>query len=92
MHATTETTAPNRAPLPPVKRLVTIEQAAAMYPAFTAAALRDMKFRAHNRINSRGDAIKGNGTGPAGVWIQMGRKVLIDLDAFESWIDSHRGQ
>lgn len=92
MHATTETTAPNRPPIPQVKRLATIEQAPAMYPAFTSAALRDLKFRAHDRTNSRGETIKGNGTGPAGVWIQIGRKVLIDLDAFEAWIDSHRGQ
>ncbi len=92
MHTTTEATAPNRAPLAPVKRLATIEQAPSMYPAFTANALRDLKFRAFDRSNSRGEIIKGNGTGPAGVWIQIGRKVLIDLDAFEAWIDSHRGQ
>lgn len=31
--------------------------------------------------------LQGDVTGPAGVWIQLGRKVLIDLDAFEAWID-----
>lgn len=71
------------------KRLATIQQAANQYP-FSAAALRDLKFRAQDRKNSRGETIKGNGTGPAGVWLQIGRKVLVDLDCFESWIDSHR--
>lgn len=93
MHTTTETTAPNRAPLPPVKRLAPIDKIPELYPnSFTKAATRDLKFRAFDRTNSRGETIKGNGTGPAGVWIQIGRKVLVDLDAFEAWIDSHRGQ
>lgn len=72
------------------KRLATIPQAANQYP-FTAAALRDMKFRAYDRTNSRGEIIKGNGTGPAGVWIQVGRKVLLDCDRFDAFLDSHRG-
>lgn len=74
----------------PSKRLATIPEAAEIYP-FTAPALRDLKFRAYDRSNSRGEIIKGNGTGAAGVWVQIGRKVLVDLDAFEAWIDSHRG-
>lgn len=71
------------------KRLATIPQAATQYP-FSAAALRDMKFRAFDRTNSRGETIEGNGSGEAGVWIQLGRKVLIDCDRFEAWLDSHR--
>lgn len=74
----------------PTARFVTIKQAAAQYPAFTPAALRDLKFKAHNRKNSRGDVIKGNGTGPAGVWLQIGTKILIDIVAFDRWIESHR--
>lgn len=72
------------------KRLATIKQAAEQYP-FTPAALRDMKFRAFDRTNSRGEVIKGNGTGEAGVWIQLGRKVLIDCDRFDAFLESHRG-
>lgn len=68
---------------------LTIEQLAAVRP-FTAAALRDLKFKAHDRKNSRGEVIRGNGTGPAGVWIQIGTKVLIDIEAFDAWLDSHR--
>lgn len=72
------------------KRLATIKQAATQYP-FSAAALRDMKFRAFDRTNSRGEVIRGNGTGEAGVWIQLGRKVLIDCDRFDAFLESHRG-
>ena len=71
-------------------RFATIDQAAQCRPAFTPAALRDLKFRAFDRQNSRGEIIKGNGTGAAGVWIQIGRKVLVDLDALDHWIDGHR--
>lgn len=71
-------------------RYATINQAAELRPVFTPAALRDLKFKAHDRKNSRGETIKGNGTGPAGVWVQIGAKVLIDLDALDRWIDSHR--
>ncbi len=70
--------------------VVTIKMASELRPAFTPAALRDLKFKAHDRKNSRGEVIKGNGTGPAGVWLQVGAKVLIDLDAFDRWLESHR--
>lgn len=60
------------------------------YLPFTDNALRDLKFKAHDRKNSRGETIKGNGTGPAGVWVQIGAKVLIDLDALDRWIESHK--
>lgn len=49
-----------------------------------------MKFKAFDRKNSRGEVIPGNGTGPAGVWIQIGVKVLVDLDALDRWIEGHR--
>lgn len=71
-------------------RFATINQVAELRPIFTQAALRDLKFKAHDRTNSRGEIIKGNGTGPAGVWIQIGAKVLVDLEALDRWISSHR--
>jgi hypothetical protein len=91
MQATT--TAAHAAPAPTggtPSRYATIEQAAAARPAFTPAALRDLKFKAFDRHNSRGEIIKGNGTGAAGAWLQVGRKVLIDLDAFDRWLEGHR--
>jgi hypothetical protein len=79
---TTETAAPSR--------YATIEQAAVVRPAFTAPALRNLKFKAFDRHNSRGERIAGNGTGAAGVWLQVGRKVLIDLEAFDLWLGGYR--
>ena len=75
------------APVP--RRYLTINECAEIRP-FTAPALRDLKFKAHDRKNSRGDTIKGNGTGPAGVWLQIGAKVLVDLPALDRWIESHK--
>lgn len=74
---------------PVARRFLTIAECANLRP-FSVAALRDLKFKAHDRKNSRGEAIMGNGTGPAGVWLQVGAKVLIDLDAFDRWLESHR--
>jgi hypothetical protein len=73
-----------------VNRYATIEQAAQLRQAFTPAALRDIRFKSADRLNSRGETIKGNGSAAAGVWVSIGRKVLIDLDAFDRWIDSHK--
>ena len=75
---------------PAAVRYATINQAAELRPVFTPAAFRDIRFKANDRKNSRGETIKGNGTGPAGVWVQIGAKVLIDLDAFDRWIESHK--
>ena len=60
------------------------------YLPFTKSALRDLKFKAHDRKNSRGETIKGNGTGPAGMWVQIGAKVLIDLPVAYVCIESHK--
>ena len=70
------------------RRFVTTNECAIIRP-FSAQALRDMKFKAFDRKNNRGEVIPGNGTGPAGVWIQIGVKVLIDLDALDRWMRSH---
>lgn len=78
------------APAFAINRYATVEQAAHVRQAFTPAALRDMRFKAADRFNSRGEVIKGNGSAAAGVWVTIGRKVLIDLDAFDKWIESHK--
>lgn len=71
-------------------RFATIYQAAKVRPAFSPAALRDIRFKAADRKNSRGEKILGNGAAKFGVFIQVGRRVLVDLDAFDRWIESHR--
>lgn len=97
MHATTNKTS---ASVPTIQaalctpaaenHFVTIKQCAQVRPAYTEAALRDIRFKAFDRKNSRGDVIKGNGSGEAGVWVQIGKKILIDLEAFDAWIKSHK--
>ena len=71
-------------------RFVTIKQAADLRPAFTEAAFRDIRFKAFDRRNSRSEVIKGNGSGEFGCWIAVGGKVLLDLQAFDRWIESQR--
>ncbi len=75
---------------PDAIRYATINQASELRPAFTPAALRDLKFKSANRFNSRGETISGNGSAEFGVWIAIGRKVLVDLVAFDRWIASHK--
>lgn len=89
--ATSPAAASAPAPLaaPERRRFVTINECAGIRP-FSAQALRDMKFKAFDRKNSRGEVIPGNGTGPAGVWAQIGTKVLVDLDALDRWIESRK--
>ncbi len=71
-------------------RFLTIPQLSEIRPAFTKAALRDIAFKADDRKNSRGEVIKGNGSGPAGVWLKLGSKRLADLPRFDAWVESHR--
>lgn len=72
----------------PRRRVATVAQVAAAYPVFSQASLRDLIFKAGDRFSSKGDRIPGNGLAEAGAIIRIGRKVLVDLDAFEAWIDS----
>lgn len=57
---------------------------------FTVSSLRHLVFQAEDRVTSKGEAISGVGLGSA--IIRIGRKVLIDLDVFDQWIELHRGK
>tara|TARA_Y100000031_G_C8198441_1_gene374969 strand:+ start:1233 stop:1370 length:138 start_codon:yes stop_codon:yes gene_type:complete len=41
-------------------------------------------------MRSGGESIPGNGLAEERAIIRVGRKVLIDLDAFDRWLDDHR--
>ena len=71
-------------------RFATIKQAAIVRPVFTEAAYRDIRFKAFDRVNSRGEVIKGNGSGEFGCWIEVGGKVLLDLPKFDAWLESQK--
>ena len=58
------------------------------YGCFTEPALRHLIFNAQGRVNSKGEVIPGNGLSQA--IIRVGRRVYIDLDRFDGWVDAHR--
>lgn len=59
-------------------QFTTVEQLANKYPAFTQSSLRWMLF---NRATNGLDAAV----------VQIGRRVLIDEQAFVAWLRTHRG-
>jgi len=63
--------------LPQGKRFLTIRQTAQTYPALNVSALRWLRF--HGDTNGFNSCV-----------LTVGRKLLIDADAFERWIDSHK--
>jgi hypothetical protein len=71
------------AALPPLARLLTVQQVAGRYP-FTEAALRALILNAEDRQNSRSERIPGNGLAVA--LHRVGRRVLVDETAFVEWI------
>lgn len=66
--------------------LFTVSQFSGRYPAFPPSSLRCKILNAEDRVNSRGERINGNGLAEAGVIIRVGRRVLIDEQAFFRWI------
>ena len=73
-------------------RIVTVTQVPEIigYQWLTKHSLRHMIFAASDRFNSKGEKIPGNGMNQFGVIIRVGRKVLIDLDAFDKWLETRR--
>lgn len=61
------------------------------YGWLTEPALRHLIFKATHRKNSKGQPIPTNGLIECRAIIRLGRKVLVDLDQFDKWIDQHRG-
>lgn len=71
--------------LPQRQTLYTVEQFAAAEPAFTAAALRNLIFKAQPRQSSKGE-IPGNGLIECGAIVRRGRKVMIHGERFLDWV------
>ena len=64
--------------------LFTVAQFADRHPAFPQPGMRSHILNATDRVNSRGERIPGNGL--AGAIVRVGRRVLIDEQAFFRWI------
>ncbi|MGH6827072.1 hypothetical protein [Methyloceanibacter sp.] len=76
--------------LSPGQTLYTVEQFARAQPAFTAAALRNLIFKAQKRRTTKG-TIRGNGLLEIGAVVRVGRKVLLDADRFFAWVRQQNG-
>jgi len=71
--------------IPPRQTFFTVEQFATAEPAYTAAALRNLIFKAEPRHSSKGE-IPGNGLIECGAIVRRGRKVLIHGERFLGWV------
>lgn len=60
------------------------------YEWTTLASNRHLIFNSEPRLSSRGDEIPGNGLKEAGAIIRIGKKILVDLDRFDAWIENQR--
>lgn len=54
----------------------------------TNSYFRHLIFEAEERLGSGGATVPGNGL--ASAIVRIGRKVLIDLDEFDLWVEGHR--
>ena len=72
------------------RRLATVRGVSRMpgYEPFTPSVVRHLIFDAEPRVGSGGTIIPGNGF--ASAIVRIGRTILIDLDRFDAWIESHR--
>lgn len=68
-------------------QLLTIRQLSERFPAFSEPAIRNLVFCAKPRQFSKGK-IPGNGLNNA--IIRVGRKVLIDAEQFQIWLQEKR--
>ena len=72
----------------PPRRLFSLRKFAQRHSNFiTLPALTNQVFKANTRYSSKGE-ITGNGMLDFGVIVRIGRKVLIDEDAYFSWLDA----
>lgn len=52
----------------------------------TEPAIRADVFKAADRVNSRGETIRGNGLAEHGAVVRRGRRVLINIPAYGRWL------
>lgn len=71
-------------------RLSTVNNLPSQFPLakLTPAAIQGQIFKSRDRFDSKGRKIPGNGLAASGAIIRRGRKVLIDVDKYGSWLSS----
>jgi len=69
-------------------KLSTVKNLPSCFPLanLTTAAIHGHIFKAHDRFDSKGRKIPGNGLAATGAIIRCGRKVLIDVDKYARWL------
>jgi hypothetical protein len=72
--------------------LFTVEQFSARRPAWTKPALRNLILNAEDRFSARGAQVAGNRLAEFGAVVRVGRRVLIDEQAFFRWIAEQQKQ
>ena len=73
-------------------RVVTIKKLVTLPPycdLFTESAFRNLIHDAEDRFNSRGERIPGNGLLQSGAVFRVGRRVVVNLVALDSWLLGH---
>lgn len=73
---------------PPRPALFTIKQFAERNPAFTESALWNIRFKSKPRQSSKGP-VETNGA--ESVFVTVGRKILVDEQAFFEWVRQQNG-
>ena len=72
------------------RRLSTLPKFAERYSDFTTlSAITNQVFKAKPRHSTKGE-IPGNGMLEYGVIVRIGRRVLIDEDAYFRWLDAQQ--
>jgi len=71
-----------------IRKLATVANAARIFESTgaTTASIRAHIFKAEDRFNSRGERIPGNGLAATGAIIRQGRKILIDVERYGTWL------
>jgi hypothetical protein len=71
-------------------RFLTVKQlvSTGKYPWLTEGAVRHLIFASKPALRASGEAAPGNGLARA--IVRVGRKVLIDVDEFDNWLESGR--
>ena len=69
-------------------KLATVKNLPSCFPmlGLTTAAIHGHIFKSQDRFDSKGRKIAGNGLAASGAIIRRGRKVLIDVDKYASWL------
>lgn len=74
------------------RRLFTLTKFAEKHSDFTTlSAITNQVFKAQPRHSTKG-VIPGNGMLEFGVIVRIGRRVLIDADAYFRWLDAQNGR